>query len=145
MNGSKKMGGNFKPVPRGDWLPCSGSVEINNGVRIVTDIDFCKYYKYLVEQAFYKTIKYQLPAYLAHITIINPKIHGPQIYAPIMDLEGKRIDFEYNNDLFVSRVNVWAFVRCKWADKLKNKLRIPVSDRDWGLHLTIGNLKYEHK
>ncbi len=127
-----------------NWITATGKIQINNGLRIITDIDFCKYYLALFHWSIWKTKKYQLPAHGSHITIYSPKIHGPIILSEFNNLVGQEISFEYDpENAYVSRVNVWLPVKCSWADNFRKKLRIPITYfRDTSLHLTIGNIKY---
>jgi hypothetical protein len=125
-------------------IRATGKIQVNNGIRIVTHIDFCRYYLWLWHQHIYHTHKYQLPAHGSHITIQNPRIHGPLILAEFQDLNGQEVDFWYDvNKAHVSRVNVWLPVFCDWADKFRKKNRIPITYfAGSSLHITIGNIKY---
>lgn len=126
-----------------NWLNATGKIEIDNGLRIITDVDFCKYYLTLFHWSIWKTKKYQLPAHKAHITVYNPKIHGQILLDEFTDLVGQTIEFSYDCNLYISPVNVWAPVKCPWADEFRNKLGIPITYfEETSLHLTIGNIKY---
>ena len=127
-------------------MKINGKIEVKNGLRIKVNLDFCRYYMWLVTKYHYNTQKYQLPMHGAHVTILNPKIHGKkkQIdFNKLKPFDGKTVEFEvYPKDAYVSKVNVWLPVKCDFADKLKKALGI-VEDRNWwGSHITICNKKF---
>lgn len=125
-------------------IKATGKIQVKNGIRIVLDIDFCRYYLWLWHQHIYKTKKYQLPAHGAHVSIVLPNIHGITDYRPYSYLHGKTVEFEYSTNIFVSKINLFLPVCCEWADefRIKNKISITTfSGTGTSLHLTIGNRK----
>jgi len=121
----------------------TGKLEVNNGLRIVCDYDFIRYYKWLIEKAFWNTQRLQLPAHGSHITLLNPKIHKGFTYAPALPYIGKDIEFIYDpSTIYESKVNFWLPVKCEFAEQLKNKCGVYEGKNYWGLHLTICNRKF---
>jgi hypothetical protein len=122
-----------------------GKLEINNGVRIITSIDFVLYYKWLIEKHFYNTRKFQIPKHLAHSTLINPKIHKNVDISMAKKYVGKKIEFEYNPlEIYESKVNFWIPIICPEGDEIKKKCNVDDGKNYWGLHLTICNTKFDN-
>lgn len=125
------------------WINAKGKIQIDNGVRIITNIDICKYYQWFINKYHYNTVKSQLPKYKAHITVINPKIHNIDNFEKVLDYNEKDVEFQYNVDMHISKVNFWLPVKCDIEKEIKNKLNIVDNERYWGLHLTIANNKFQ--
>jgi len=121
-----------------------GTLEIRNGVRIITDFDIIRYYKKLFELYHWNTVKSQLPKHKAHISIYLPDIHGKNVdMSPITHLDGKRIEFSYNpENMIITRKNVWMNVDCPEAANIKNMLKI-VDNNFLGYHIVVTNFKFE--
>jgi hypothetical protein len=120
-----------------------GRVEVRNGIRIVTSLDFIRYYTALVVYSTYRTKKFQLPAHGAHITILNPKIHKEVDFNRASKYHNLTVEFTYSpENVYISRVNYWMPVKCKFGNQLKHELGI-VDGPNWlGFHLTICNVKF---
>jgi hypothetical protein len=121
----------------------TGRLEINNGLRINLGLDFIRYYKWLIEKAYWNTQRLQLPAHLAHCTLINPKIHKNFNYAPALPFIGKDIEFTYNpTTIYESKVNFWLPIQCPLAEEIKNKCGVYEGKNYYGLHITLANRKF---
>ena len=120
----------------------NGRLEIRNGVRIITSLDFCLYYQRLFGYYTYKTIKSQIPMHGGHISIYLPDIHGKNIDTSIIKhLSGKIIEFEYTpENIVITRKNVWTPVICPEALIIKNQLNV-IDKNFLGFHLTLCNFK----
>ncbi len=119
-----------------------GRLEINNGVRILMNLDFVLYYQKLFGYYTYNTVRNQIPKHKSHISIYLPDIHGKHIKTDcIKYLAGKNIEFSYDpTNIFITKKNVWMVVDCYEAHIIKDKLGI--IDRNFkGFHLTILNFK----
>lgn len=120
-----------------------GHIEVNNGVRIVTNWDLCRYYQWHINKHFYNTIKTQLPRYGSHITIVHPYIHKITNYDKVKYLHGKSVDFYlFPEKLYQSKINFWIPVKCDEIEKLiKDTLGLKDDSNYWGLHATVANRK----
>lgn len=129
------------------WVKARGKFRVTkDSIRIVTDIDFCKYYARLFYEAHYKTIKYNLPQHGAHITIVNPKIHPNLNLQNYSSLDGTEVVFEYNVEgnyggFTKGFLNFWFDVRCKKAHKIFKELGLPEQKGFSFAHITILNTK----
>lgn len=120
-----------------------GKIEVRNGIRIVFDLDLILYYNKLIEYHYYRTVKTQLPMHGAHITIVNPKIHGITDFRKYKRLEGTPVKFLYfPEDMYVSKCNWWIPVKSKFADNLKRSIHIYDKPGYLGLHMTVANRKF---
>lgn len=123
-----------------------GYIQVKDGVRIIADLDLIRYYHRLIDYYNYRTERLQLPAHGAHITIVNPKLHRGVLFNSALQYHGKRVTFNYFPEkAYISNVNYWIPVTCKFADELKNKLGVDDGKNYWGLHLTICNKKFDSK
>jgi hypothetical protein len=128
----------------GNMLKAEGTVFLmGDAIRIKTAIDFCEYYRWHIHKHFYETFRATLPRHDAHITIINPKIHGQLDFAPVRKYHGRKVIFEYSIDIHISRVNFWMPVVCPVAQEIKDILGIVEPPTWWGEHITICNRKTE--
>jgi hypothetical protein len=122
-----------------------GKIEVKNGVRIICGIDICRYYQKLIHMYYFNTVKTQLPAHNAHITLANPKIHKGADYERAKKYIDKRVEFWYSpEDAYISRVNFWFPVKCDWAENIREELNIIDGSNWWGYHLTIANVKFNN-
>lgn len=123
-----------------------GKIEIDNGVRIITRVDICKYYRWLIQKAKWDTISPQIPKHKGHITIINPKIHGENLdYSKIECFRNMTVNFFYDpEDMYESRVNFWIPVQCDEEKQIKWLMRVEDEPDYWGLHLTVCNVKFNN-
>ena len=123
----------------------NGILEVNDGLRIVTQLDFNLYYKWLIERYHWNTVKLQLPKHRGHITLINPKIHKGFTYTPAIPYIGKKIEFQYDPlKIYESKVNFWIPIKCELGEQIKKECGIIENSNYWGLHFTIANTKYEN-
>ena len=133
------------------WLNAKGRIEVNDGVRIVTNVDINKYYQWLISCAYYKTIKTQIPKHKGHITIVNPKIHKYADLKLVQKYHGRKVNFVYNpEELYISRVNFWVPAKAeieheiKWLLGVENVYSARNDINYWGLHLTLVNTKFKN-
>lgn len=120
-----------------------GIIEIRKGIRIKVDLDFIKYYKKLIDYYYSNTLRNQLPAYGAHISIILPDIHKVIDFCKVRKYSHKRVEFSYNpENIFKSPKNIWMNVECVVGDEIKKILKIK-EKHFLGYHLTIVNFKFD--
>jgi hypothetical protein len=125
-------------------LKAEGTVYLmDDAIRIKTNIDFCKYYRWLIHKHFYDTFNATLPRHDAHITIVNPTIHGQFDFYSVRKYHRMKVMFEYSIDIHISPVNFWMPVVCPIAQEIKDKLGIVEPPTWWGEHITICNRKTE--
>lgn len=124
-------------------LSATGHLYVGDDVvRINTDIDICKYYQWFINKEYFHTVKTQLPKHKAHITIVNPKIHGVRPIEKVKHLDGIPVKFAYSLDIHRSPRNFWLPAYSELGDEIKRILGIVESKNYWGLHLTICNTKF---
>lgn len=122
------------------WIEASGTIQVDNGVRVATNIDLCKFYNSLIKKQL--NINPQLPFYGAHITLVNPKLHNVLDFSEVIQYDGREVKFLYSPEFFTSDVNFWIPVKCEIYHEIKWILNFRESPNWLGLHLTISNLKY---
>ncbi len=122
------------------WRLAKGKIEIDNGVRVVTDADFCRYYQKLIWNWNHK--RTQLPAFGAHVTIYNPKIHGEHDLAPALYLNGLEVTFWYHLWIIQSPRNYFVPVNFPQYHEIRWQIGFQETKDWWGRHLTICNTKF---
>jgi len=125
-------------------MKMTGKIEVNNGLRVKVDLDFCRYYMWLATKYHYNTQKYQLPMHGAHISIYLPHIHGKIDLTPYKKLHGSLVDFDYDlNNIVITKKNVWIPVKSSAAYEIKKSMGI--TDKNFlGFHLTVCNTKFDN-
>lgn len=128
-------------------IKLQGHIEVNNGVRIVTNWDLCRYYQWLFNKYHFNIIKNQLPRHKSHVSILLPDIHGIKNFDKVKFLNGKRVSFFINPEkVTITKKNCWlAVVLDKEAIKIANFIKkvYNVNDKGfWGYHLVILNFKF---
>jgi len=120
-----------------------GHIEVKNGIRIITNIDLCRFYRSLISKR-YPSLKTQLPKHGAHVTLCSPKVHGISNFNLARYLHGKKTTFEYSPlEIYKSRVNFWLPVyNCPVYKEVKKLFRVKEKEGWLGLHLTICNTKF---
>ena len=127
-----------------NWIKGQGKIEVDNGVRIVTNVDICKYYSWHINKAFWNTIKSQIPKHRGHVTILNPKIHKITDFSSALKYHNKPVDFMYSpEDIYISKVNFWFPAKSNIEQEIKDLFEVVDAPNYWGLHLTIANTKFE--
>lgn len=117
-------------------------LEVNNGARLITNEDFILYYQWLIKKQF-PWIKVQSPKYKAHITLVNPSIHGYLDFSKIFHLQDVICDVEYGVEMYRSPRNFWLPVLIPDIYyEIKDILKFQESQNWLGLHLTIANTKF---
>lgn len=125
------------------WIRGKGTIEFDDGIRIVSRLDICRYYQWLIHKDRWDTIQTQRPKHNAHITLVNPKIHGKIDYEKVKAFKGQRVEYFYDpENMYISRVNYWMPVKADVEKQIKWLLRIDDGPKYWGLHLTVANLKH---
>lgn len=118
-----------------------GKIEVNKGIRVNCDIDFLLYYRKLLNYYYFNTLKTQVPAYKAHISIILPDIHKDIDFLRAKHYDGLMVDFFYNpEEIIRSTKNIWLKIDLPIGDKIKKELNVIEKDF-WGYHLVLGNWK----
>jgi hypothetical protein len=125
------------------WLSCSGKIEVDNGVRIVTDVDICQYYRWFIKKEFWETVKTQIPKHKGHITIVNPKIHNVTDFSSVQDYHNREVLFDIcPEQMYMSKVNFWIPARAAIEHEIKWLCAAKDKENYWGLHLTVANKKF---
>lgn len=120
-----------------------GHIEVDNGVRIKTNWDLCRYYQWHINKYFYNTIKTQLPRHGGHSTLINPNIHKITDFSPVKHLHGQVAEFIiFPEKLYQSRVNFWIPAEIPIEKEIKQLLNVKDNSNYWGAHFTICNVKF---
>ena len=116
-------------------------------IKIVTDSDFCKFYRWLLIRGTYFTKKFQIPLHGAHINIVAEKIHNKDC-SDYLYLNGKEIWFQYDVSANFGGfktgkfVNYWLDVKCIEGDEIQRELGIfKKTDGFSNFHITICNSK----
>ena len=128
-------------------LKASGKFYVTkDSIKIVLDMDFCRYYNWLFTRAHYFTKKLQLPKHGAHIGIINQKIHKKDC-SDYLYLNGQAVDFQYDIEgnyggFSKGFLNFWMDVTCKEAEEILREMGCHIKTDGFGLlHITVGNNK----
>lgn len=67
-----------------------------DSIRVIIDVDFCRFYLWLFTKAHYNILKLQLPKHDGHINIVSSKIHAGTDCSKYLYLNGKDVEFEYD-------------------------------------------------
>lgn len=132
------------------WLEACGVFVVSPGdCRIIVDLDFCKYYKKLLEYSGIEEIsEFQIPRYGAHITIVSAKIHGYRNTKRLQMLSGISVPFLYSSDIKKGGTRFttyYASVKCSFAEVVKKELAVDDSANFLGFHICITNNKAKTK
>jgi len=117
-----------------------------DSIRIVTDTDFCRYYRWLFNKAHYNTIKNQVPMHGAHINIASPKIHKVDC-SKYLYLNNKDVYFEYSVEgnyggFKKGFLNFWLDIWSKECEDIAYDLGIVKKEKGFELfHISILNTK----
>lgn len=119
-----------------------GKIQVQNGIRVIGDLDLIRYYHRLIDFHNYRTEKLQLPAHGCHVTLVNPTLHKVK-WEDAKKYHGRIVEFTcYPEKTYESRVNYWIPVECEYGDALKKLLGVDDGPNYWGLHLTVCNRKF---
>lgn len=129
------------------WIKSVGRVEVDKGkdrVAVALPIDFVWYYKWFIERKYGFCI--DQPTFGAHITLGYKKLHPKLNFEIAKQYQGKRIEFEYSNNIVVGGQakgfhNFWLHVRSEELDKIRRHIRAFDNKDFQGVHITIGNTK----
>ncbi len=128
-------------------LQAKGKFKVGkNSIRIVLDADFCRYYCWLYQRAFWFTKKLQTPLHGAHIGVISEKIHKRDC-SDYLYLNGREVLFEYDymgnyGGFSKGFLNLWFDVSCKDAEDILREFNLHKKTDGFALiHITIGNTK----
>jgi len=126
------------------WIKGTGRIEIDNGIRIITNVDICKYYSWFIKKEFWNTIKTQIPKHQGHISIILPKIYGISDFSKALKYKNRKVEFAYDpENMYISKVNFWLPAQCYIEKEIKDLFGIKDDpDKYWGLHLVVANKKF---
>ena len=129
-------------------MKISGTYLVQKGaIKVITNNDVCKYYRWLFNKAHFNTIKNQIPKHGAHVGIINPKIHRSIDCMELKDLNGKRVDFdidiEGNYGGFTKGfLNFWLDAHCQEFIDIRKWFGVYEEQDGFApFHLTILNTK----
>jgi hypothetical protein len=127
----------------------TGIVRVEENRMVINlENDLVLYYRWIIENHHYKTVRFQTPAYGAHITILNRKIHGSKYnYNHLKKYHKKEVEFNYdpvNINIGGSRYKVyWLNVDVPFADSVKRELNV-IETGFLGYHITLGNIGKEN-
>jgi hypothetical protein len=124
-----------------------------NSIKIVTDNDFCAFYRWLFRRTHYNTIQIQPPKHGAHIGVINPNIHkhidgSPLDCSDYLYLNGREVWFDYTVEgnyggFQKGFMNFWLNVECKEAEEILREFGYGEKTDGFSLfHITVGNNKH---
>ena len=132
-------------------LRAKGKFKITkDSIRIVTNLDFCKYYCWLFMRGTWNLHKMQLPKHGGHVGVINPRIHQKDC-SDYMYLDGREVWFEYTVEgnfggFSKGFKNWWLDVRCKEAEEILREFGLDKKTDGFSLlHHTICNNKSNPK
>ncbi len=117
-----------------------GTVEVNNGVRVILSKDLGKYYQWFIKKEF-PWIKTQLPSFGIHSTLVNPTIHGITDFSPVQEYHGKEVELDYEPEIIQSPRNFWLPAKCQLYYEIKGLLGFEETHNWLGIHITIANTK----
>lgn len=118
----------------------------DNYIKIITNQDFCLYYMWLYQRAYYNIYRLQRPAHGAHINVIFPPYHHVDCNK-YRNLNSKAVGFQYdvrgNHGGGKSKnfKNFWLNVYCPEAERIQLQENIPLQPGFSRFHITIGNTK----
>lgn len=128
-------------------LKATGTWKVTkDSIRIVTNMDFCRYYLWLFMKGTWNLHKMQLPKYGGHIGVINPKLHRKNCSA-YMHLNGQPVEFEYDVEGNIGGFtkgfrNFWLDVSCEKAEEILRDFNLDKKKDGFSLlHHTICNNK----
>jgi hypothetical protein len=127
-------------------LRAKGTFKVTvDSIRIVTDIDFCKFYRWLFVRAHYFTKNIQIPKHGAHSTVISPKIHKVDC-TKYLRLNNQAVWFEYDilgnyGGYSKGFLNFWLDISCPDAEAILDDYGFKKQGGFSRLHVTIGNSK----
>lgn len=128
-------------------LRAKGFWKVNkDSIRIVTDIDFCKYYYWLFMRGTWSLHKMQLPKHGSHVGIVNEKIHRVDC-SRFLYLNNQEVYFNYNvtgnfGGFKKGFKNFWLDVYLEQGEDIQRELGIYKKTDGFEIfHLTICNSK----
>lgn len=130
-------------------LTASGHYEVTERfIKVVTDNDFCKYYRWLFCQE-NNDYGFSLPMYGAHIGIISESIHNKDC-SDYLYLDGRETTFQYDIEgnyggYLAGFLNFWLDVYSKEYSEIRREFGIPKEEGFCEFHMTIGNNKNRAK
>ncbi len=122
------------------YLHCDSSQGFKLHVEI--DEDLVNYYRSLLP----KSIKLNKTRYAPHISVVREEV--PLDLEYLESLEGRLIEFGYDNVIYNDDVYYWLPVVAPELKKIRNNLGLPATSRltyspdgQHEFHITLGNLK----
>lgn len=113
------------------------------GLRINLELDFIKYYQWLVHKYHYDCIKTCLPKHGGHISIITKKLHKEFDYENLKKYHNEVVHFSYDPYIRIGGsyfTNYWLFVSFPRGDEIKREMGI--REKGFlGFHATIASDK----
>jgi len=128
-------------------LRAKGKFKVSHDtIRIVTDVGFSQFYRWLFIRAHYFTQNLQIPKHGSHVTVISPKIHKVDC-TKWMSLNNKEVYFNYDitgnyGGLSKGFLNFWFDIKCPEAEAILDDYGFKKQDGFSLLHITIGNNKH---
>lgn len=118
----------------------TGKLNYGKGWRLALDVDpgIGAYYRSLIP----KHIKWNIPRYYPHITVVRDKYETPPKPEKWMAYQGHKIRFEYDPYIHIDDTYIWLSCFCKKLEEIRLELGLNrCRDRFKWFHLTIANRK----
>jgi hypothetical protein len=112
----------------------------SNWVVLDIDNEIARYYRTHIP----KHIRFNIPKYEPHITVINGKYESLTQMGAWGRHEGEEIEFEYDNEIKFGEPYIWLEVRSKRFEEIRTELGVgDFFDKTKWFHITIANTKEE--
>ena len=115
-----------------------------DGLRVILDEDFNKYYRWHVRRATFNCVEIAPPKHGCHITITTKKLHGDKFnYEYLKQYDGVKLLIEYDTYIYTGGrgfTNYWIKVDLPLGKQIKDELGI-VENGFRGFHVVVGNTK----
>lgn len=122
------------------WIQFEGKLRYGRGNRLVADVhpELTRFYRSFIP----KHIKYNIPRYYPHVTIVRGKYETPPDMSVWGKYHGKMVRFEYSPEIQIGRTYIWLPVRSEEIKEIRHGLGLDdCFDKFKGYHITIANRK----
>ncbi len=120
-----------------------------DNIRIVLNMDFCSYYRWLFMKGTYNLHKMQLPKHSGHINVISPKIHNVDC-SPFLYLNNRVVWISYGVEgnfggFSKGFKNFWLDAEVPEADNILDFYGFKKQEGFSRIHITVCNNKSDLK
>jgi len=122
------------------WIQFYGFLKYGEGNRLVVDVnpELTRLYRSFLP----KHIKFNIPRYYPHITVVRGKYETPPNKEFWFKYRGKKINFEYSPEIQIGKTYIWIPVRSEEIKNVRLELGLDYCfDKFKGYHITIANTK----